>query len=60
METVREVDSILIQVYLMSYKRYSRVAATNNNFWTWNFSCHMDPPKKGKNTLTPDYHDVVW
>jgi len=43
MKTVRNVDSILNQVYSISYKRFLRVAARNNNFWTWDFSCHMDP-----------------
>jgi len=31
---VPKVDSILNQVYLMSYKRFLAVGATSNNFWT--------------------------
>jgi len=43
MKTVRKVDSILSQMFLRSYKRFLVVAQANNNFWTSDFSCHMDP-----------------
>jgi len=56
---VPKVDSILNQVYLMSYKRFLAVAA-RNHVLDLNFSRHMDPIYRVKHTITPDCYEVIW
>jgi len=44
---VPKVDSILNQVYLMSYKRFLVVAVTRNHFLGLKFFMSYGPPYRG-------------